>query len=650
MSLDNTISFLTGWSIGYSQSQSYAGEKEVKQGENHYLSIPHAVNQIGQMSGMISQLANFIPHYPTRLTVKVVANIAPLISLPFYIVAGAIKHNDYEKMTSLLNRGSTFICNNFLTKKINQVFPKKISGFLCKRVELKKPLFAKSLSARKIAVVNFLAKHSANFCATVTIISSIALICLGSPYLGGAALAAMSYTIIDQKEFVPRRISLFMETYMPVVASVGMIVGGTWVMSAFGAVSLASYLLPYVQQRMIAKVDAIYCRIFDKQSVRLQEIKRPVKTADLTYEKIETILQTPIYKFKASPNHCAKKIKTFTNLEKDKDFNKLLKQFNQINWEDKYLLLRGKLLADNQFIAHLKKHFPEKAQLKKEKFYKEVAMSEGLIETLASKEKLTKEKYLAEYLKNNFQILIETVQGKIRVKGSQIELNETIEDLAIINAYLNQLKDSIYSEDILLKIAVEAGDYCARGVKRAAIELVDSLIMTQETKESDPTKNYLQFMEAKLQEKRKMILEDVYQQFMDTLNLPKEFSEDVHAFDIYRLYFSYGFYPVTKAEEQSLGLIDLAMWRFYSVIRDHMYKEYLNSLDEIVAEAIKEKGEIHFATYINQMINENKNLTEEEKESLLEDFASFEGDVEKTQKKYRRLMLVSMGVIELNAS
>ena len=97
MSLDNTISFLTGWSIGYSQSQSYAGEKEVKQGENHYLSIPHAVNQIGQMSGMISQLANFIPHYPTRLTVKVVANIAPLISLPFYIVAGAIKHNDYEK-------------------------------------------------------------------------------------------------------------------------------------------------------------------------------------------------------------------------------------------------------------------------------------------------------------------------------------------------------------------------------------------------------------------------------------------------------------------------------------------------------------------------------------------------------------------------
>lgn len=606
-----TVNALTGLAAGYEFGNARTQEVEVQQGKNFIIGGLYQTAQISQIGVAVDALADKMPAGPIRTTVKVLCNVVPIVTLPFFLFTGTVRQGEYENFSGWWNQRFTWIS-----------IPKKIGACATK-------------------LFGFIAEHAGTFLQVAMVVSAVALIILGKPFFGVAILATMTYQVIDHLGWVPRKISLFMESYMPILSLVGLLVGGTPLIQVFAALMLPTRISPTMTRFLHHRLDDILRFFGWKTGPSLSEVDGDVKeNKELTFSEIKEILDAPDSSFVVDPAHSSKWAFDFSKLPKDYDLNKLLEHFNKVDWKERYELVKRKMKTDERFIDELKEAFPQYNST--EESFNECFAA------LAERKNKPLNEFAADWMKEQMNELMHGLLGNKRVKGSQKDLADAISMCYKIIPYLEQLKDaneSVEYEDMLLKCAVEGGNYCSRGVKRMANELVGNVTRHTKANLQDPQKAYEQTLASALQDRRYAIIQLVYDRVIRQKILPDAIAHDVHSFDLYRNYLSLGFYPLTKYERATIGISEFLVWKQFASIRSQMSAAYQKELDSVIHEI----GESEFSTYMRKHIGENPSLSESERKTLLYDIWGGRNNdtwsTKETDQKMHRLALVMLGVL-----
>lgn len=534
------LSTLGGWSTGFHWSTARNKELEVKQGGNYYFSAASQLSQVGSVAVAFSHVANAMQW--TTLAIPIAVNIAPIaIALPL-LLGATLKHGNYNTVTEVLNQ-----------------FPRK--GYF---------QIPKNLSERSIRILNFLVEKTGTIMQAAMLVSTIALFALGQTYFAAAMLAAVSYQALDSRGWVPYRVSRPLEKYLPVIASVGMLFTGSLVMQAVSVLRLASYI-PTLKWAMLEKTD-LYLRGKYPKLMRLgpdlPDLQKPLMISkNLTMEEIKRILRAPSTTYEINPSHCAAPTLHLGKLPRDGNFDKLLTRFNQINWDQRFPLIKSKLLDDEErFIPWLKANHPE-----------------------WSKERLSKEKdlpipmksALLTWFKEQMIECVDVLMLRRAFTGTKADLEDAREQLSYFVPYVEKLdaeKDRVELEDILLKLAVEGGGYCSRGIKRASSELLSlerlQKMLGKKIHCSDPLEEYELQLNLILEARRAHLLQNFYNKMMG--GTFQAIQGDVHTLDLFKSAIALGFTPLTDKDKWDFSIGSFLFWELCGMqpLRSEMYGEY----------------------------------------------------------------------------
>lgn len=623
---DKIIDGLGGWGNGFYYAEAKRKEDEIKQGGNYYFASLFQVGQLANLGGTISKINGLFTQNPLKIPVSILCNLAPILSIPGLLYCAAVKQGQHADLAKFFNS----------TKYAIIKAPEKLGKWT-------------------ISALSFLSEHTGNMIRVAMIASSVALIALGNVAFGAATLVAIGYEAIDTMGWVPRRISLFMETYMPTVSLIGLVLSSTLIVRVFSAIALSTHILPVFGKYIHQQVDAVARYFFKLQGPSLKEIDAPlVEKKAMTLGEINTIIDISPWEFenfyKINPAHCSTPIMDIEKLPKDNHFEKFLPLFDQINWKTKYGLIKNKLRDDDRFLTFLVEKFPgkEKKELMKicDVNKNPVDNITPCIEELAKQKGISKEEFAANWMREQMVGLVDILQGKKRVKGLQQDLDEALNECSILLPYLTSLKDPIEKEDALLKLAIEGGNYCGRGIKRVTNELIRHIVQKGiQNGPVNPIRDYeIQVLQS-LQNERHMIVQNLYQILCKNGQIPAAISGDIHGLDLYRLYFSLGFYPLTPNERKRVGLSEIGVWELYNEYRLKAYVDYTFELHD----TIEKIGHTHFSNYLINIINENKQLTATQKEDLIEKWINCndgQWTKDETIKRFQNLMFVRLGVVK----
>ncbi len=607
----------SGWSLGHQYTFYKKKEDEIKQGKNYYISTLLIFTQLSLLGANVSKLQDVLPNHPYKQRIKIVCNIGPFIAFPFTLFSALVKHGHYE------------------------TFAEKYNQSPCSYIPL-----PKKLPSQWISFFNFFAEHTGDLLKGAMLCTSIAQIIFGNAAYGGAALSAFLYQFLDKDmQWIPHEMSSFVEVNTRLISELGTLLYGTILNRLIiGLVLLNSPCLHVKKFQHL--VDNIYRFFISVEGPTLKEIDNGlIEKKDLSFTEIAGILEAKEWDFEINPVHCNQPAIDLNKLPKDTQFHKLLDLFDAFDWKSKYSIVKGKLKDDERFIHFLTSHFKNKSP---EELSKNI---DTYINILASEALLSKEEYAAQWLREQMVSFVDILDKKRPFKGLLEDLDEAILYASVLLPFLQSFKkDSspikqMECEDALLKLACEGGDYCARGIRRAANELLMNLLQNDLDKHtSDPMKNYEDGLLQACQNKRNLILQSIYQDMMKKAKVPGTVYQDTHSFDMYRLYFSLGFFPLIPSERKQIGLIELLVWENWGKIREELYETYSEELENVVHEA----GEIHFGNYLNELIQQNSLLSEDQKESLIETF-TFRNNgywtYEKTLEKFHRFVLIHLGVL-----
>lgn len=602
----DSLQLVQGLSIGYEFSSVKNSEDEVKQGKNYYLSSLFQAAEIAYCTSLIKKISTSVFQKSIPSYLSFVCNNSFFIYLPFGLACATVKQGDYE---------------NLVEQKIP--LPKKL-----------RPITTKTL--------NFFAEHAGDLLRVAILVENIALAYLGQYAFAGAFLSAFVYREIDMLGFVPHKVSLFMETYMPIVSTLGLaITGNTLVLRTLALTEFSAYL----NRSIIYKVEPAVRYIFSCKGPTLEEYEQPwVEQKNLTFEEMNEILDSSPNSFEINPAHCSKNVAKDSDLPKDEQLQDFLTLFNQINWqtEGKYQLIAAKLKRDDRFCDFLRKEFPNENNIRQN--------FEELVQELARQENQSKEKYLATWITEQISTFTDVLLHNKTPKGSRNDLQEGIENSKKILYYVKNLQDNVHKEDLLLKLAVEGGDYCALAIKRATKEIIQEAVLphgfSQEVLEQfDAQKSYeLSILQA-LQNERFRLVQEKHSKISSEISAA--ITMDVHIFDLLSDFIFMGFYPIRDSKRKRVNMIDIAYWTAQEFLRSQTLQDYKSNVTGI----IKAQGEQRFITYLLQFIDSHQQLTDEQKLALREKYSLFDNDnwnAEETNERFYRLMLVMLGVLKLS--
>lgn len=615
------LELLFGLSLGYQYSQSVKREAEVKQGKNDYFASLFQIQGASSLSTLAGRFVVFIPNPALRGAAALGNVLLPAASIVVFPVSAAIKQGHYGQGLKVVDA---------MIPSMRSVLPEKLDA----------------------SRVKFFAYISENFTyfANVGVAAGAAAL----PFFGMAPLAAgIAVPVVFERlaaaNYVPYRVNLAVEKVMPSVANAAMVAGGGLFSQAFSFLALAGGV-PGVSDYMHKKVEKF---ILSKNGATLEEIDAPwVVREGLSMLEINRILENG-EGYEINPAHCSKPALIGVELPEAHDFQSFLTLIDQIDWVKKYRFLKLAFSDDDRFIDMLKEKFPEvEKKALREDF-------ESYVEKLAGE--LSKEEYLAQVFKGQMTQLVKVLCKEVPPKGFQYDLEDAIKSCSQILAHLlSGACGRVEQEDIFIKLGLEGGEYCARGIKRAAAEIAGGLSSTSE----DPLLSYELKIRQHLQRKRQQIMQGLYQKLIEVMvRLAKEgpdmrlskkeqttdqhavsIAQDVHNMDIFRNILGLGFCPLTENERRQFCLADLINWSLYADIRKEMYKAYQDSLED----AIILEGTVHFAGYMRLKIGSLPHLTQEQQEELIDKLSEC-SDGEATMRAYYRLFFVMQGVLKGNS-
>ena len=642
----NALSFFSGFEIANDFIEHKLKSDEVKQGKNYYLSaVPLALQWIS-LARLNGRLISYIPSKIVRISAQGLSGISICLSLPTSLFLACVKHSHYKRIA--------YIYNQFIPE-----LKEDYDSFLIAKLPNNLPI---QLNHRTLRVVHFLADHAGGVMQTAMVITGIGLNILGQTFFARGLLTGLTYGILDNRGWIPRRVSLFTETYTCVMGSIGMLYTGKWLDQAYAIIFQAISLFPKSQLFVQSKLDVSISWYFRHLSNNLPKDGQPFQEyllqgpsvaeidgkfngpRDLTYTEIKNVIES-CCEYEINISHCTNFVKTH-NLPKDKNFDKLLQFFRAIDWTKKFNLLKAKLSKEDRFIDFLQENYKN---IPKEDLKKNIDV---YIADLANKEGISKEKYAAMWVEEQISALVNILTGCERGKGSQQDLQDAINICPEIVAYLQQMRkqvnDKIEYEDSLLKLALEAGNYCNRGIKRTFSEMQSQAIYKHSSnvkyQEDDPLKQYELKLLQSLQNLRYRIMLETYQKKVASHFFHNTLFQDTHAFDTYRSFFSLGFYPFTEYERKNFGILELIQWKLYfKQCLQPMYNKYLSELFNEIEKNEKEASYIEY-----KIIKQNPNLSPSQKEELLNWYGNIDltGQPKDIEEKSRYLLLMTLGVLK----
>lgn len=620
------INGLEGCAIGAKYSLLKKKEDEIKQGKNYLLSSLFLIFQVYCVGSLIPQLSkNFVKNPFVQRSINLGVLGGCVLYVPFAFFFANVRHGKHEK---LFNNCSTAL--EFFRKKL-----KKDSKWLY--VIPKTIFFLPEKAGNKIKKISFFAtEYLGSILNTAIIIGSIALIFFGNPWFGGSALLGLGYGVADRMGWIPKKISLFMEAHIEKIAILMSLLNGNILIKSFDILDITISNFNGFNKNIQQKIDLILRKygIISSKTPPLKEFDTPfVSKEELDFDQINEILDSPDQADEINPRHCCQQIQSLPS-PKNKNLDDYLIHFVSVDWEKRYNLVISKLVEDEQFVFFIKDN-----QIIKE----DLTDSKKLMDyfnNLVKVNGIPKEKYIANFLKDQMNLFISVIKEERSSKGTQKELQEMINLSYSVLDHLDsiQLKNSVEFEDILLKLAVEGGNNCGAGIKRALSEIVEENIYQNEFNKTDSfkeTKSYELKINLLLKDLRKEIILSNYKN--GTVFLPHKQNQDVHVFNMCFSIFSFGFYPISQDEREKIGILDFL---FLSDLRRIMYKQYRERMREV----LKDAGKIGIATYILQSIKNNSRLTDEQKEQLKEKLEDLYLNERTIQQKAERLFLLMLGV------
>lgn len=575
--------------VGLSVGNGYAivkdREDDIRQGGNYYLSGMCQFSQACQWTVLVHKINHAFAAHAFKGMVDLLCNIVPLVLFPITQFWAAVKQGDYP----LAQRYSVILSKGF----------------------------------------SFLAVHAGDMIRIAMVVSSLALMALGQVAYGGAVLVALAYEAVDRMGFVPRKISLFMETYMPTLSLVGNLIGGTVIVRLASAFMLPTHIHLAVSTWLLHKVDRVVRLIFRLPGPLLSDFDGPVEVKkEMTRDEIIEVLNSKEDAYVINPAHCSKPVEV--KLPNCFEFDQFLILFDKIEWVSKKDLLEKKLKDDDRFIDFFLKNHPQET---KEVLKENIGKLPGA--------------FLTGWIREQLQQFVSLLNGEKRVMGLQQDLEHAIDDCSKILPYLLHLpKNSIELEDALLKLAIEGGDYCGRGIKRVSNEVLRGILQNDIWENIDkinPTPDFERKLQQSLQNQRMKIMQRIHLEQARKLKIPDFLSHDTYGFDLYRLYFSLGFYPLSPNERYRIGFSELLFWEIYSSYRVQMLEEYRHSVDDALKDVLErerdgDKKEI-LKSYVKAIITENPRLSDADRQEILALYA-------KDPAPFRRLLFVRLGVFK----
>lgn len=608
-----------GLGIGYNFALARKKELELKQGKNDYQASLYQIQGLSSFTSLASNILTQIPYAPIRIGATIGNTILPFAGLILIPSSAAIKNGHYEQGVR---------CFDSLVEK---KYP-RLKGILPEKIE-----------EASINAYTFLSDNANTMTSVGIAIGTIALPFLGFGSFVAGIGAPIVYHGLESANLIPSCINSLVEKYMPTVVNASMLLGGGPIGKVFALATLSSGL-PGASDYVQKKIEKVF--LSTTKGPSLKEIDGPwLEKNDLSFDEIQYILENDAeYLYEVNPAHCSKQVDLQATLPKDYDFIGFLTLFEKINWKERYGVLKSAFRDDDRFFDLLEEKFG------KQDFRNDF---EIYIEKWALEINSSKEDVLANQLQKQINDFVSILCKEKAVKGFAYDLEDAIESCSSILAYLKSSPEAsaVEIEDILIKLAVEGGDYCARGIKRAAAEINCGLTeLTYELK-----------IRQQLQLIRQRIMQNTYQKMIEIMvRLAKEgggvfvsketqttdvhavaIAQDVHTIDLYRQYLALGFYPMTSNERSQFGVSDFATWSLYRPIRDQMYQAYQTMLDN----PIKEHGEIHFVNYIRQKINDLP-LLQEQQEALIDKLIDYDAG-EKAIKSFHRLFFVMQGILKV---
>lgn len=538
---------------------------------------------------------------------KFFCNITPWASFPLGLVANAVRNGVYEEFIATLKKAN-----------VPSVLPDQLNGITVK-------------------FLTYYSEYIGKICQIATLVGIIVATRLESYFYTGAFLSILAYDKLDKMNYIPHKVTEFMEAYISKLFQINTLMTGTLTLRLFTTISLTSNI-PYIYMKYLALFEKALNLIYTDNGFSIAESEAPLyQKKNMTAEEIQTILAAPKEAFEINPSHCSKYIPNA--LPVDLTFDKFNEIFNTISWEEKYELIKPKLRDDDKFCQLIRQEIQNAFETQPPSLNHVKENFEALVIQLATNSNLSKEIYLAQKLEESMKQLSCVLSRNSRTSGSQIDLQYAIDACAKILAYIqNANTPSIEKEDILLKLAVEGGTYCAAGIKRAAEEIVRENIHPQSHSNSisDPQSSYeLQIM-SELQNKRFALLQIPYQALLTELS--QTLLNDVHAFNFYFPQIALGFYPLNASQKAALSLTSIWAWKITAATRQILFENYKNGLNTV----FKQTGMIHLTSYISTHIHSNPQLTPQQRSTILDGWVNDE--------PFCRLALVIMGVLRLKTT
>jgi hypothetical protein len=631
------ISGIRAWGIGFQYTLDKKDEDEVRQGKNHILASLSQMYQFAIFDNVLQQIHKLTPDSALSKNATKVSGLSFWLTVPFLFICAGVKEGRYKDYAPQLNNYMSRMSGDALA-----ILPEK-------------------LGARTIKLCSFTAEHSGDVLHVAMIASSLAVIVLGNPIYGAGALTALTYGAIDRMSLVPRKISLFMERYMPIVSAVVIIAAPEmWFVSRIHSlISLSSFTFS-LSRKMLYAVDSLFRKLYGVDNLpvhipSLREYDAPLlERKYMTRDEIVRVLDDDPQSSELNPAALGKWACDLNVLPTNDKFSEFESLFSSVDWSSKTSLIRGKCKDDERFIDMLKGELtddnPDVAQMKKEDIQ---AGFDKYVEMAALQKRKTVDAYLLDHINSEFALLIKVLSGEVRCKGKQAELDDGITNAKKILPYLQKLQSEgggVELEDLLLKLAVECGGYCSLGIKRATNEMMSNVLRNSSVVGDDPLEASEIRIRRSLEEKRFELIQSSYGEMLkeigvansDGKGILEDQKQDVHFYDTYRMYLSLAFTPLTEHEKRDLDESHIAASNTCNGTRVKMFTDYQKSLSSTLHEQI---GEIHIMAHIQGLLNANTNLNEADRKYIMEIYAgshlSF-GD--SLNPRFHNLLLVMMGV------
>ena len=268
------------------------------------------------------------------------------------------------------------------------------------------------------SVIAFFQENISNLYLIATVVSSVALLFFGQIFFAVSALLFLGIGFMDRNGLLPVEMRKFLHEHSKMVIYLTSLVAG-------GIIDKIFVLLNVV----LLFVGKFCAKKHDGQNFVLKQNLTPQLMEDFLNGQVSAKINREFIHYNPFPP------------VPDIDIQSLVGEFDQIDWQKHLPALRQKLKIDPRFVAR----------------YRDPA--------------LKSDQELIDFAKHSLETCITSIKEKRVLAGEPADYEKLHNYLKLIAKHLETQQNEIERTDILLRLAIEGGEYCGPG----KFEVIESI-------------------------------------------------------------------------------------------------------------------------------------------------------------------------------